>query len=236
MQRCCQAGNNSRDEKETQMPVEKRAINEKDKLKRKDKILRTAWYLFEQNDGQLPTVSVIARASGLSKGSVYLYFKTKSEIFLNLYIHQIKAWHLSVEKKLKKAGDQISIEEYAALTAEYLVKKPLLLTLGSMVAGELEKNADKAVILELKMELARVLSRRSQMTARLFPGLEIKEWMNIHLRIYALIFGLWQMYYSSPQIHQVLGDKETGLFESDFYKSARDSVTVFLKGALNPDA
>jgi len=41
------------------MAVKKRAINEKDKLKRKKKILQTAWELFKKENGKLLTVSVI---------------------------------------------------------------------------------------------------------------------------------------------------------------------------------
>ena len=215
------------------MAVEKRAMNDQAKMKRRDEILQCAWRLFKENDGRLPTVSVIARQAGVSKGCVYLYFKTKNEIFLHLYIHQLAQWHSSVEKKLRKKKDRVSIEWYAEQTADYLVSHPMLLTLGSIVTGVLEENVDEQVIMDIKIEFAQILGDRSRMTAELFPGLTVNQWMNVHLRVYALIFGLWQMFYNSPHIKQLLENTEIGLFESDFRKSAINSAVTFLKGALD---
>ena len=87
------------------MVVKKRAISEKDKKRRKEKILNTAWRLFEKSGGQLPTVSVVAQKSGLSKGTFYLYFKTKEEIFLQLYLHKLQEWHESVAHKLNTCSE-----------------------------------------------------------------------------------------------------------------------------------
>jgi AcrR family transcriptional regulator len=215
------------------MAVEKRAMNDKDKMKRKEKILKSALQLFKKNNGKLPTVSVIAQKAGLSKGSVYLYFKTKNELFLYLFILQLREWHESVEKQIKKCNDRITIEKYAELTSAYLVKHPMVLKMGSVVTRVLEESVDEKVILELKVELARLLDDRSRLTYRLFPGLAVDQWMNVHLRVYALLFGLWQMFYSTPHFHEILERGENGIFEPDFFKSASNSIATFLKGALN---
>lgn len=217
------------------MAVEKRAMNDKDKLKRREKIFQVAWQLFKKNDGKLPTVSVIARKAGVSKGCVYLYFKTKNEIFLHLYVHQLRQWHESVANSLKKSTDPITIKRYAELTTQYLVEHPMLLKMGGIVNAVLEDNMDEQVLLMLKMELTRLLEDRTGLTSRLFPGLTSEEWMNVHLRIYAMIFGLWQMFYSTPNIHKILQKGEISIFEPDFYTSAVASTTTFLKGALNTE-
>ena len=72
------------------MGLQKRARSERDKQKRREKLLKTAWQLYKRNEGQMPTVLQIAAKAGLSKGTVYLYFKTKEEIFLQLYVHQLQ--------------------------------------------------------------------------------------------------------------------------------------------------
>lgn len=214
------------------MAVQKRAINPADKLKRKEKILKTAWQLYKKKDGRLPTVSVIAQASGLSKGSVYLYFKTKNEIFLYLYMHQLRQWHEAVVAQLKNRPNPISIQEYAEITTDYVIKNPLLLKMGSIVTGVLEQNMEEQVILDVKTQIAGILDDRSQLTCKLFSGLTFGQWVNVHLRIYALIFGLWQMFYNPPNIHRLLQKAEINIFESDFSESVVKSVATFLKGAL----
>ncbi|THB74971.1 MAG: TetR/AcrR family transcriptional regulator [Desulfobacteraceae bacterium] len=214
------------------MAVQKRAINDRDKQKRRDKILRTAWQLYKKTDGKLPTVSVIAQKAGLSKGCVYLYFKTKNEIFLHLFMHQLVQWQASVEEHLRKTDQKLSETDYARICTDYVVKNPLLLKMGSIAPTILEESTDERVVLDVRIQLAKILDDRSRLTRKLFPGLSMAQWMNVHLRIYALIFGLWQMFYNSPHINQVLQNTRIDMFESDFKESVVSSVATFLKGAL----
>ncbi len=214
------------------MPVQKRAIKEKDKLKRKEKILKTAWDLYKNGDGQFPTVSVIAETAGLSKGSVYLYFKTKDDIILHLFIHQLRQWHLAVEQELEGCPDTISVEQYARVTTRYVVENPLLLRMGGMATGALGEQSGKGAVLDVKIQLAQILDQRSQLTSRLFPGLTMGQWRKVHLRIYALIFGLWQMFYSPPQVRRLLKEAKIEIFAVEFSQNVVESVAIFLKGAL----
>lgn len=66
-----------------------RALAREDKQARRAVILSAARTLFNEGDGNLPTASQVAAASGLAKGTVYLYFQTKEEIFANLLL---KGW------------------------------------------------------------------------------------------------------------------------------------------------
>jgi hypothetical protein len=62
-----------------------------------------------------------------------------------------------------------------------------------------------------------------------------RPWVNVHLRIYALIFGLWQMFYNPSNIHKLLQKAEINIFELDFFESVVKSVATFLKGALSSE-
>ena len=214
------------------MVTQKRAISEKDKLKRKEKILKTAWKLYKKTDGQLPTVSLIAQKTGLSKGTVYLYFKTKDEIFLQLYVHQLREWHESVASKLRNHKGKISVTEFAKIWTDYVVKNPLLLKMGSIARGVLEENTDERVIVDTKMQIAQLLEGCGQISCPMFPGLTVNQAVKIHLRVYALIFGLWQITSNPPHIRRALKKAKIKTFEPDFSESAVESVATFLRGAL----
>ena len=62
-------------------PQLKRARSAKDKEQKRELILATASKLFDQDPDCLPTASAIAKQSNIAKGTVYLYFKSKEEIF-----------------------------------------------------------------------------------------------------------------------------------------------------------
>jgi AcrR family transcriptional regulator len=63
-----------------------RAVASEDKQIRRNAILEAARNLFTSGDGTLPTASEIASVTGLAKGTVYLYFETKEEIFATLLV------------------------------------------------------------------------------------------------------------------------------------------------------
>jgi AcrR family transcriptional regulator len=60
----------------------RRAVATEDKKKRRQAILVAARDLFNAGDVTLPAASEIAAAADLAKGTVYIYFRTKEEIFL----------------------------------------------------------------------------------------------------------------------------------------------------------
>jgi AcrR family transcriptional regulator len=215
------------------MVIKKRAISEKDKKKRKDKILKTAWNLFKKADGQLPTVSVIAQKSGLSKGAFYLYFKTKEEIFLQLYLLKLQEWHESVADQLGRYSGNISEVEFSEIITDYVINNPLLLKMGSLVRGVFEENTDEKIIVETKMQIARLLERCGQVTCQNFSGVTLNQAIQIHMRIYALIFGLWQITSSPKHIRKILKKEQIHAFEPDFHDIVVESVATFLKGALS---
>jgi TetR/AcrR family transcriptional regulator len=215
------------------MVIKKRAISENEKKKRKEKILKTAWNLFKKADGQLPTMSVIAQQAGLSKGTLYLYFKTKEEIFLQLYLHKLQEWHESVGDKLNKSSGNISETEFAEIITDYVIKNPLLLKMGSLVRGVLEENTDEKIIVETKMQISQLLERCGRLTCQKFSGVTLSQAVQIHMRIYALIFGLWQITSSPKHIRKMIDKARINAFESDFYDIVVESVATFLKGALS---
>lgn len=214
------------------MAVLKRAISEKDKLKRREKILKTARVLFDKNDGTLPTISEIAQKAGLSKGSVYLYFKTKNEIFLSLYMNHIRLWHDSVVESLENFDREITVAEYAMLLTQYLISNPLVLKMWSIINVFFTGDIDEKMFMDFKIQLAGLLKERGKLTHRLFPDLSMDQWLEIHFRIFALILGLWQVFYSPNQMKKLLRESQINIFEHNFSDSVVDSVTTFIKGAL----
>ena len=60
----------------------RRAIGDKQKQRRRQAMIDVAWQLFQQSSYQAITMAEVAERAGIAKGTVYLYFKTKEELFL----------------------------------------------------------------------------------------------------------------------------------------------------------
>jgi len=79
-----------------------RRIKEKDS--RKKQILKSARALFFKKGFNQVTVDEIARSSELGKGSIYLYFDSKEEIYAQILLNDIDSFNRQVSALLEKQG------------------------------------------------------------------------------------------------------------------------------------
>ena len=214
------------------MVIKKRARSERDKQKRKEKLLKTAWQLYKKNKGQMPTVLQIAERAGLSKGAVYLYFKTKEEIFLQLYVHQLHEWFEHVDAALTDHPGPITARELAVIMTQYVIDNPLLLKMGSIARGVLEEKTDEQIVIETKMQVANLLEDCGRQINRKFPNINVSDAARFHLHIYALISGMWQLYAVSDRMRQQLLNSGITAFEPGFSESVVGAVATYIHGAI----
>jgi AcrR family transcriptional regulator len=215
------------------MVVKKRARSERDKQKRREKLLKKAWQLYKKNKGQMPTVLQIAERAGLSKGTVYLYFKTKEEIFLQLYVHQLREWFEHVDAELTDHPGPITARELAVIMTQYVIDNPLLLKMGSIARGVLEEKTDEQIVIETKMQVANLLEDCGMQINRKFPNINVSDAARFHLHIYALISGMWQLYAVSDRMRQQLLKSGITAFEPGFPESVVEAVATYIYGAIH---
>jgi len=84
------------------MVFEKRRKREKEN--RKSTILKAARKLFFEKGFKSVTVESIAKKAELSKGAVYLYFKSKDEIYSQILLNDIDKFHEGVSGLLEGGG------------------------------------------------------------------------------------------------------------------------------------
>ena len=81
------------------MGLEERRKREKNN--RKNAILKAARRLFFENGFRPVTVESIAKKAELSKGSIYLYFKSKEEIYTQILLNDIDKFHENFKELLQ---------------------------------------------------------------------------------------------------------------------------------------
>ncbi len=212
-----------------------RAVDEEDRQARRKSILEAARLLFREGDGRLPTAAEVAAAAGLAKGTVYLYFKTKEEIFANVLLEGWLPLLASTEtifagSKKKKYRLQPA-QAFIKATVHRLVEEPELLRLDALSAGVLEKNMTRDALLEYKRRFVEALLEAGahlDRSLRLRPGRGVQ----LLMRTYALTRGLWQTAahfeaYEASEI-DVASLRPTIPFAQDLYEALEE----YWRGAL----
>ena len=100
---------------------------EKEKDNRRMLILESARSLFFAKGFKDVTVDEIAKLSELGKGSIYLYFSSKEEIYAQILLHHIEMFHqqaIALFNKRKTAVD--SLLEFSYLYADFFLQEPEL--------------------------------------------------------------------------------------------------------------
>lgn len=169
------------------------AMTDEDKLLRRRELIAAAHQLYRER-GMLPPVADIAKAAGLAKGTVYLYFSTKEEIFIALLEDDFIQLLGGLTPLLESlAGDPgMAARDFATTYSQSITALPDLLPLAAVSSSILERNLPMAAMLHFKTLLARELERNGLILEARFRQLNPGDGATLLLRTYALTLGLWQ--------------------------------------------
>ena len=92
------------------MVIKQRAMLDEDKQLRRQAILAAATALLMQRVERLASVEEVARQAGLAKGTLYLYFATKEEIYLAVHESQTHQFFDTLEALLARERSRPSLK------------------------------------------------------------------------------------------------------------------------------
>lgn len=206
------------------------ALTPDDKHARRDAILEAALSLFvAQSD--LPSSAQIATAAGLAKGTVYIYFRTKEEIFIALLERGVADFLTKLEDSIVqlKGRREQKIAAVLSVYVEYLEQHRELLRLDAMSHAVLEKNLETSKCLEHKLTFITRLQKSALVIERTFQ-IEEGRGITLLMRTFAMTRGLWQNY-PEDDMRPELADAATPLYKS-FAKETHEALIEYWHGAL----
>ena len=184
---------------------QQRARSDEQKRERRDAILEAALAMYERDPSfGAFTMGALAEAAGLAKGTLYLYFRTKEELFLALVGRLFDDWFDEVDGRLDRARGEWTPEHAAKVLLESVDGRETLVRLLSILPAIVEQNVEPEAAFAYK---ARVLARSVETGARLerlLPFLRAGEGARLLVRLHALVIGVWQLADPSPVIRRVL--------------------------------
>ena len=208
-----------------------RAIDGQDKAARRADILAAARALFLEDGRQLPSAAQIAQAAGLAKGTVYLYFKTKEEIFVALLAEDFAGLLQAVRAAFSEGDAAQVLPRFVDRFAAYLDAHPELLRLDAMAYSVLEQNLEEAHLRQFKLDLVQGLVDVGAIIDAAL-SLPAGRGVSLLLRSYALTRGLWQTLDYPPPLRALLAAPEFAPIRPPFLSELKAALHEYLRGAL----
>ncbi|MBN1965345.1 MAG: TetR family transcriptional regulator [Anaerolineae bacterium] len=207
-----------------------RATRDDQKAQRRQAILDAAWELFQGQPYEAVSVIDIARATGLAKGTVYLYFTSKEGLFLAVQAQQFAAWFDAVDAAL--AGrSPLAIEALVRLFAESLAARPALARLFAIAHVVLERNIDYDTARDFKRFLLERLRHTGALLEDALPFLAPGQGPSLLLTAYALVIGLQHLADPAPVVREVMRrEPDLAAYDIDFVQAFTHSLTALLRG------
>jgi len=174
-----------------------RAIDGDEKEARRQAILDSADRLFAERQ-DLANVADVATAAGLAKGTVYLYFQSKEEIYLALHLRHVEHFFTTLIARLEDTRP-FRFPEMQALAAEHILNATTYLPLGACCIGFAAGAVRVEAAAHFRGRLLEWLQAAGLGLERHFPGLARGEGVRLLQHSYAIMVGLYSLMRSEPR-------------------------------------
>ncbi|MEO8134040.1 MAG: TetR family transcriptional regulator [Betaproteobacteria bacterium] len=213
------------------MVIKQRAILDEDKQFRRQAILSAAQSLLIQNTERLASVEDVARQAGLAKGTMYLYFKTKEEIYLAVHDQQLHQFFDTLEALVTRERSRPSLKRFTRNVVDAIKQHPAFLPL-AVLCPEFERNTELNVVARVKARTGTRLQQIGATLETIYPRLKKGEGARLLIRSYALMLGLWQL--TAPNIYRqkLLERDDLAVFRLDYLQQLEAALYALWRGTV----
>ena len=173
-----------------------RARLEIEKLERKNEILLSAEKLFLKKNKDITKISVesIVKESNLSKGTFYLYFKTKEEVYLDLLEKLFEEWFDSIKKAFRALNRNPDVNKIVFALIDYVLTHEYFINLISISNIIIERNISDKRLFDYKLKIQKMVFELSEIIEARITSIELGQGAILLMRSYAILLGSCQVF------------------------------------------
>ncbi len=201
-----------------------------DKEARRHQILDAAEKLFLKHPERMASVSEVATAAGLAKGTVYLYFPSKEEMLLALHERHVGLFFRELMRKVSEQGP-LDFDDIFPVTLKHLIRLPGYLELTSRCFGLMDREIPKETALAFKARIAATLQAAGVHLERHFR-MPAGAGVTLLLHSYGLIVGLWQLLHPNERLGREMRRPELRVLHRDYDKEIENALRALWRGSI----
>ena len=210
-------------------PQRTRACTIGAKEERRSAILGAAAHLFAVREFRDVSIDDVASSAGVAKGTVYLYFRTKETLFLELCADAFRGWFDALDEGFPEQG--AGPAALASVIASTLRDRPLLLRLIALLHSVFEENVDDSALRSFKLQMLELLRKPAARIEKMLK-LENGQGLRLMLWTHALMVGLAQMTSREESLSRLRSKyPELEASRLDFNTDFEAALTAMLAGS-----
>jgi AcrR family transcriptional regulator len=208
----------------------RKALSNADKRAKRKEIVEIAARLFRDTPYEAITMAQIAREAGVAKGTLYLYFRTKEELFLQLLLERLQGWFAEYAPLFMELEGPLHPKDLAAILAKAATTRPDLIRLISLLHAVLERNISMEQARAFKRQLLAFSVGFGGSLERIFPTFRPGDGLHFCMYYYSIVVGLYQMSSPAPHVVEAMDTPELSVMLIDFESHLAGILTGLLGG------
>lgn len=211
-----------------------RARQPEQKEERRRAIVQGALALWCETTFEEITMAQLASRLGLAKGTLYLYFETKEEVFLAVLDELLESWLVELAASFRQQRKLASARTVAQVVLRSLQTRRELVRLLPLVETLLDRGAsDEAVVAFERRSLARITAAGLALET-CFPAMTPNSGVRLLLLLRALIMGMYLRANKPARIRNMIsGNEELRVFDVRFDREFLFAAEALIDGFVN---
>lgn len=209
------------------MTPQQRAISSEEKAQKRNKILDAAETLWLEDSHEIASMNSVALAAGIAKGTLYLYFPSKEELFLSLHERQVRTFFGMIAERAHQT-ESMDIQEMYTVVRRFIEGTPGFLPLTTLVHGLLERQIPAETNFIFR---ERILNHLNEVVEALKPHFPTIT-PHLMMQSYAMIIGLWQLLQPTPLRKLIKERLEDVACGDDYLTALEPALNALWQGTL----
>jgi AcrR family transcriptional regulator len=204
-----------------------RARKEEEKERRIEEIFLALERLLDRHSLREISLSRLAAEAGIAKSTVYVYWRTREEMFFLYYERVFNGVISRIEERIR--GCRVSVEEFADIYCEEITSRPNFLRLVDYIYPVIEQHRAPEVVAQV---MERLMMRFDAIHNVISASLGITPVQAERFAMYAFVMALG--WYQVTSVDTARGgpsmkvNREADL--TDFRSALHSSMTTFARG------
>ncbi|EJO01338.1 TetR family transcriptional regulator [Oenococcus oeni] len=208
------------------------SLTKKQKLEKSQRIAQVTLKLFRENSFDEITMDRIAKIAGIAKGTLFNYYKTKENIFMNLLLEGYQVFFTQLDNQIMNF-EKLSLADFKNLmlkvTSELIEDHPVLVRLNALRGPILERKANKKQTIDGRQKLYKIREQLSKDIAYRVTELTPETINHLFITQGAIISGLINLSGLDRFNHEKLPIKMFD-FEVNIEKESKEILGFYLDG------